>query len=227
MKLSVIMPVFNEGSTIEKIIQKVKKVNIDKQIIIVDDGSTDRTREILEKWKDEDIKVIYHKRNQGKGSAIRTAIPYVEGEVTVIQDGDLEYDPEDYHRLISPILDGKTKIVYGSRFLRVNKPIYLRFLLGNIFLTWLINILYHSKITDSYTCYKTFASDVLRNLTLRAKRFEFEAEVTVKLLKKGYNVQEVPISYSPRTLREGKKISWKDALLGILTIVKHKYSRRD
>ncbi len=227
MKLSVIMPVFNEESTIEKIVHRVKKVNIDKQIIIVDDGSTDRTRELLEKWKDEDIKVIYHKRNQGKGSAIRTAIPYVEGEVTVIQDGDLEYDPEDYHRLIRPILDGKTKIVYGSRFSRFNKPIYLRFLLGNIFLTWLINILYHSKITDSYTCYKTFASDVLRNLTLRAKRFEFEAEVTVKLLKKGYNVQEVPISYSPRTLREGKKISWKDALLGILTIVKHKYSRRD
>ncbi|MCJ7646126.1 glycosyltransferase family 2 protein, partial [bacterium] len=124
MKLSVIIPVFNEESTIEKIIQKVKKVNIDKQIIIVDDGSTDRTREILEKWKDEDIKVIYHKRNQGKGSAIRTAIPYVEGEVTVIQDGDLEYDPEDYHRLIRPILDGKTKIVYGSRFSRFNKPIY-------------------------------------------------------------------------------------------------------
>jgi glycosyltransferase involved in cell wall biosynthesis len=219
------MPVFNEESTIEKIVHRVKKVNIDKQIIIVDDGSTDRTREILEKWKDEDIRVIYHKRNQGKGSAIRTAIPYVEGEVTVIQDGDLEYDPEDYHTLIRPILDGKTKIVYGSRFLRVNKPIYLRFLLGNIFLTWLINILYHSKITDSYTCYKTFATDVLRNLTLRAKRFEFEAEVTVKLLKKGYNVQEVPISYSPRTLREGKKISWKDALLGILTIVRYRFRK--
>jgi len=225
MKLSVIMPVFNEESTIEKIVQRVKKVNIDKQIIIVDDGSTDRTREILKKWKDENIRVIYHKTNQGKGSAIRTAIPYIEGKVTVIQDGDLEYDPEDYHTLIRPILDGKAKIVYGSRFLKFNKPIYLRFLLGNIFLTWLINILYHSKITDSYTCYKTFASDVLRNLTLRAKRFEFEAEVTVKLLKKGYNVQEVPISYSPRTLREGKKISWKDALLGILTIFRYRFGK--
>ena len=225
MKLSVIMPVFNEESTIEKIVQRVKKVNIDKQIIIVDDGSTDRTREILKKWKDENIRVIYHRRNQGKGSAIRTAIPYIEGKVTVIQDGDLEYDPEDYHTLIRPILDGKAKIVYGSRFLKFNKPIYLRFLLGNIFLTWLINILYHSKITDSYTCYKTFASDVLRNLTLRAKRFEFEAEVTVKLLKKGYNVQEVPISYSPRTLREGKKISWKDALLGILTIFRYRFGK--
>jgi glycosyltransferase involved in cell wall biosynthesis len=225
MKLSVIMPVFNEESTIEKIVQRVKKVNIDKQIIIVDDGSTDRTREILKKWKDENIRVIYHRRNQGKGSAIRTAIPYIEGKVTVIQDGDLEYDPEDYHTLIRPILDGKAKIVYGSRFLKFNKPIYLRFLLGNIFLTWLINILYHSKITDSYTCYKTFASDVLRNLTLRAKRFEFEAEVTVKLLKKGYNLQEVPISYSPRTLREGKKISWKDALLGILTIFRYRFGK--
>jgi len=227
MKLSVIMPVFNEESTIEKIIDRVKKVNIDKQIIIVDDGSTDRTREILEKRKDEDIRVIYHKRNQGKGRAIRTAIPYVEGKVTVIQDGDLEYDPQDYHTLIRPILDGKAKVIYGSRFLKFNKPIYLRFLLGNKFLTWLINLLYHSKITDSYTCYKAFETDVLKSLTLRAKRFEFEAEVTVKLLKKGYNLQEVPISYSPRTLREGKKISWKDALLGILTIVKHKYSRRD
>jgi len=227
MKLSVIMPVFNEESTIEKIVHRVKKVNIDKQIIIVDDGSTDRTREILKKWKDENIRVIYHKRNQGKGSAIRTAIPYVEGEVTVIQDGDLEYDPQDYHTLIRPILDGKAKVIYGSRFLKFNKPIYLRFLLGNKFLTWLINLLYHSKITDSYTCYKAFETDVLKSLTLRAKKFEFEAEVTVKLLKKGYNLQEVPISYSPRTLREGKKISWKDALLGILTIVKHKYSRRD
>ena len=225
MKLSVIMPVFNEESTIEKIVHRVKKVNIDKQIIIVDDGSTDKTREILEKWKDEDIRVIYHKRNQGKGSAIRTAIPYVEGEVTVIQDGDLEYDPEDYHTLIRPILDGKAKVIYGSRFLKFNKPIYLRFLLGNKFLTWLINLLYHSKITDSYTCYKAFETDVLKSLTLRAKRFEFEAEVTVKLLKKGYNLQEVPISYSPRTLREGKKISWKDALLGILTIVRYRFRK--
>jgi len=223
MKLSVIVPVFNEENTIEKIIDRVKKVNIDKEIIIVDDGSTDGTREILEKWKDENIRVIHHRRNQGKGSAIRTAIPYIEGEVVVIQDADLEYNPEDYYRLIEPILQGKAKIVYGSRFLKFNKPIYLRFLLGNKFLTWLINMLYHSRITDSYTCYKAFETDVLRNLTLRAKRFEFEAEVTVKLLKKGYELHEVPISYSPRTLREGKKINWKDALLGILTILKYRF----
>jgi len=222
MKLSVIMPVFNEENTIEKIIDKVEKVNIDKQIIVVDDGSTDRTRGILEKRQDSNIRVLYHKRNQGKGSAIRTAIPYIEGEVTVIQDGDLEYDPEDYHRLVGPILSRKAKIVYGSRFLQYNKPIYLHFLLGNKLLTWLINILYHSRITDSYTCYKAFDSKVLRSLTLQAKRFDFEAEVTVKLLKKGYKVHEVPISYSPRTLREGKKIGWKDALLGIITIVKYK-----
>jgi len=223
MKLSVIVPVFNEENTIEKIIDRVKKVNIDKEIIIVDDGSTDGTREVLEKWKDENIRVIHHRRNQGKGSAIRTAIPYIEGEVVVIQDADLEYNPEDYYRLIEPILQGKAKIVYGSRFLKFNKPIYLRFLLGNKFLTWLINMLYHSRITDSYTCYKAFETDVLRNLTLRAKRFEFEAEVTVKLLKKGYELHEVPISYSPRTLREGKKINWKDALLGILTILKYRF----
>lgn len=219
------MPVFNEESTILKIIDRVKKISIDKQIIIIDDGSADRTREILEKLKDENIRVIYHTRNQGKGSAVRTAIPYLEGKVTVIQDADLEYNPEDYHRLIGPILDGKAKIVYGSRFLQFNKPIYLRYLLGNKFLTWLINILYHSRITDSYTCYKAFETDVLKNLTLRAKRFEFEAEVTVKLLKKGYQIHEVPISYSPRTLTEGKKINWKDALLGILTIFKYKIKK--
>jgi dolichol-phosphate mannosyltransferase len=225
MKLSVIMPVFNEESTIEKIIDRVRKVNIDKQIVIVDDGSTDRTREILKKWKDENIRVIYHRRNQGKGSAIRTAIPYIEGKVTIIQDGDLEYDPQDYHTLIRPILDGKAKVIYGSRFLKFNKPIYLRFLLGNKFLTWLINLLYHSRITDSYTCYKAFETDVLRSLTLRAKRFEFEAEVTVKLLNKGYKLHEVPISYSPRTLKEGKKINWRDALLGILIIFKYKFRK--
>ena len=219
------MPVFNEESTILKIIDRVKKTSIDKQIIIVDDGSIDRTREILEKLKDENIRVIYHTKNQGKGSAVRTAIPYLEGEVTVIQDADLEYNPEDYHRLIGPILDGKAKIVYGSRFLQFNKPIYLRYLLGNKFLTWLINILYHSRITDSYTCYKAFETGVLKNLTLRTKRFEFEAEVTVKLLKKGYQIHEVPISYSPRTLTEGKKINWKDALLGILTIFKYKIKK--
>jgi len=225
MKLSVIMPVFNEENTIEEIIDRVKKVDVDKQIIIVDDGSTDRTREILKNLQDENIRVIYHTRNQGKGSAIRTAIPYIEGEATIIQDADLEYDPQDYHRLSRPILEGKAKIVYGSRLLRFNKPIYLRFLLGNKFLTWLINVLYHSRITDSYTCYKAFQTDVLRSLTLRAKRFEFEAEITVKLLKKGYQLYEVPISYSPRTLREGKKIGWRDALLGILTILKHKFSK--
>lgn len=225
MKLSVIMPVFNEESTILNIIDKVKKVNIDKQIVIVDDGSTDRTREILEKLKDENIRVIYHTKNQGKGSAIRTAIPYLEGEVTIIQDADLEYDPEEYHKLMRPILDRKAKIIYGSRFLQFNKPIYLRYLLGNKFLTWLVNILYCSRITDSYTCYKAFETGVLKNLTLQAKRFEFEAEVTVKLLKKGYEIREIPISYSPRTLREGKKINWKDALSGILTILKYKFSK--
>ncbi|MFB0527036.1 MAG: glycosyltransferase family 2 protein [bacterium] len=222
MKLSIIMPVFNEENTILKVVDIVKKVNIDKQIVIVDDGSIDGTREILEKLRDENIRVIYHTRNQGKGSAIRTAIPYLEGEVTVVQDADLEYNPEEYHKLIRPIIDGKAKIVYGSRFLQFNKPIYLHYLLGNKFLTWLINILYRSRITDSYTCYKAFETSVLRNLTLRARRFEFEAEVTVKLLKKGYKIHEVPISYSPRTLREGKKINWKDAILGILTIFKHR-----
>jgi len=223
MKLSVLIPVYNEENTIERIIYKVKRVNINKQIIIVDDGSVDRTGDILEKLKDEDIRIIRHARNQGKGAAIKTAIPHIEGEVTIIQDGDLEYDPEDYHRLIRPITEGNAKIVYGSRFLEFNKAIYLRYVLGNKFLTWLINGLYHSRITDSYTCYKVFKTEVLRNLTLRSKRFEFEAEVTVKSLKKGYEIQEVPISYSPRTLREGKKIGWKDALLGFLTIVKHKF----
>ncbi|NIM02561.1 glycosyltransferase [bacterium] len=225
MKLSVIMPVFNEESTILKIIDRVRKVDIDKQIVIVDDGSIDRTREILENLSDEDIKVIYHAENRGKGSAIRTAIPYLEGEVTVIQDADLEYDPQEYHKLVRPIIDGKASIVYGSRFLQFNKPIYLRYLLGNKFLTWLINILYCSRITDSYTCYKAFETGVLKNLTLGAKRFEFEAEVTIKLLKKGYEIREVPISYSPRTLREGKKINWKDALSGILTILKYRLGK--
>jgi len=223
MKVSVIIPVFNEESTVEKIINRIRSVDIDKEIIIVDDGSKDRTREILEKQRYENIRIVYHKINQGKGSAIRTAIPYTRGEVTIIQDADLEYDPEEYHRLIRPIVEGKAMVVYGSRFLKFNKPIYLRFLIGNKFLTGLINLLYGSRITDSYTCYKAFKTEVLKGLTLEAKRFEFEAEVTVKLLKKGYHPHEVPISYSPRTVKEGKKIGWRDAFLGIITIFKYKF----
>jgi len=224
-KISVIIPVYNEKDTILEIIKKVKAVKITKEIIVIDDFSKDGTREILRKIKDKSIKVIFHNKNYGKGYAIRTGIKYIAGNIAIIQDADLEYNPEDYYKLIEPIIDGKAKVVYGTRFPKDKKhpPFTNLFFLANKILTLTTNILYNAKITDEPTCYKVFKSEVLKDINLKCERFEFCPEVTAKLRKKGLDIYEVPISYNPRSVKEGKKIKFKDAFEAIWTLIKYRF----
>jgi glycosyltransferase involved in cell wall biosynthesis len=225
MKLSVIIPAYNEINTIEKILEKVKDVKISKEIIVIDDGSTDGTREYLKKLKDKDLKIIFHEKNSGKSSAVRTGIKEAKGDITIIQDADLEYDPQDYYKLIKPIQEGKYKVVYGTRYPVVSKMFNLthRFFLANRILTIMTNILYNAKITDEPTCYKVFDTKVLQSLNLKSKRFEFCPEVTAKVRKKGYKIFEVSINYYPRTIKEGKKINWKDGIEAVWTLIKYRF----
>ncbi len=223
MKLSVIISVYNEGKTLLQLIDKVKAVGLDKEIIIVNDGSTDGSRQLLDKIKDENIKIINHDRNLGKGAAIRTALKYVTGDIVIIQDADLEYDPNDYPKLIAPILNGETETVYGSRVLSKTRKSYLRYYLGGRLLTLLTNILYGTKLTDQPTGYKVFKADVLKKLKLNCNGFEFCSEVTARLAKKGYKIKEVPISYNPRTFQQGKKLTWKGGVRSVWTLLKFKF----
>ena len=227
MKISIIVPVYNEEKTISKILDKLSKVNlkIKKEIIIVDDGSKDRSKELIEGYienkkrnKTEDYRFI-PKENRGKGSAIKEGIKSATGDIITIQDADLEYNPEDYKKLIKPIIQNKAEVVYGSRFLKEHKPMYKTYFLGNKLLTLLTKILYNSEITDMETCYKVFRSDIIKNIKIKANRFDFEPEVTARILKQGIKIKEIPISYSPRSIEEGKKINWKDGLQAIWTLI--------
>lgn len=225
MKISIIMPVYNERKTIEKILKIVRnvKLTLEKEIIVVDDGSTDGTSDILKKIKDTSIKIIFHKKNFGKGMAVRTGLKHSTGDIIIIQDADLEYDPRDYSKLIKPILEKKTNVVYGSRFLKKPKPRYLFYYFGNILLSIFTNILYGTKITDMETCYKVFTKGVIKNIKLRAKRFDFEPEITAKIAKNGYKIYEVPIKYCSRSYKHGKKITWKDGLKAIYYLLKYRF----
>lgn len=225
MLLSIIIPVYNEKNTILKILEKVKNVEIDKEIIIVDDSSTDGTQEILMqiKNKDDNIKIIFREKHQGKGAAIRAALEFVNGDIVIIQDADLEYDPNEYPKLIEPILKGETKVVYGSRILKKNPKSSIIFYIGGRLLSFITNLLYGTKITDEPTGYKVFSTDVLKSINLKCLGFEFCPEVTAKIAKKGYKIYEIPISYNPRSIKEGKKIRLKDALKAIFTLVKYKF----
>jgi dolichol-phosphate mannosyltransferase len=224
VKLSIIIPMFNEAKTLPLILAKIQQVPIKKEIIMVDDGSTDGTKELLEKMEQHsNIRVIYQNQNRGKGAAIRTAIPFVTGEVTIIQDADLEYDPDDYLKLIEPIKTDNTKVVYGSRFLnKQNKHSYLRYYLGGVTLSLLANLLYSQKLTDEPTCYKVFDSQLLKSLNLKCRKFEFCPEVTAKVAKRGILIKEVPIAYNPRSISEGKKIRWRDGVKAIWTLIKYR-----
>lgn len=235
MKISVIIPVFNEENTIEEILQKVAKSPIVNEIIVVDDGSNDDSKSKIKnrKLKIEndklEIKTVFHSKNQGKGTAIRNGIKKATGDILVIQDADLEYNPKDYSRLITAIINGEVDVVYGSRFL--NKKIKIfgkgRIILphhyiANRFLSFLTNFLYRSNLTDMETCYKVMSRKVYQGLKLKSSGFEIEPEITAKILKKGYKIKEVPISHNPRDYSQGKKITWKDGFLALFYLFKYR-----
>jgi glycosyltransferase involved in cell wall biosynthesis len=223
MKVSIIIPVYNEAATIREVLARVRSSPIDKEIIVVDDGSTDGTRDLLQEEHAPDTHVVLHPRNQGKGMAIRTGLKHARGEYVLIQDADLEYDPADYELLLRPILRGKATIVYGSRFLGEHKAMLFWHSVGNRLLTLLTNILYDSTLTDMETCYKLFPSELIQRIPLRAQRFDFEPEITAKVLKRGYRIYEVPISYAGRELHEGKKISWRDGFPALMALIKYRF----
>ena len=227
MKLSIIMPVYNEKNTIEQIIRRVSAVEgIEKELIIVDDFSTDGTRELLRKYQNNcNIAIVFHDQNLGKGMAIRTGLEKVTGDLVIIQDADLEYDPNDYLKLVQPIMEDGAFVVYGSRSLsHKNKMSYLRYFIGGQVVTWWTNLLYGCRLTDEPTCYKLFRADLLKSVKLNCKRFEFCPEVTAKIRKRGIEILEVPISYNPRKIKEGKKIRWKDGIQAIWTLLKYRFT---
>ncbi|MBI2953467.1 MAG: glycosyltransferase family 2 protein [Chloroflexi bacterium] len=222
--LSVIIPVYNEKATIREIIEKVQAVDLSKEIIIVDDFSTDGTREILRDIAaGGGVAVYFHERNQGKGAAIRTGLTHVKGDMVIVQDADLEYDPMEFLRLIKPIESGRAKVVYGSRFTGEHRNMFFWHMVGNKVLTLITNVLYDTTLSDMETCYKMFHRDVILGLKLRANRFDFEPEVTAKVLKAGHRIYEIPISYYGREFQEGKKISWKDAIPALWALIKYRF----
>lgn len=225
-KVSILIPVYNEVSTLEEILKKVEEADfcgLEKEIILIDDYSTDGTKELYPKLP---YKVLYHEFNQGKGAALRDGFKEATGDIVVIQDADLEYDPKDYHELIKLILENKADVCYGSR-LNGGKPsrsfMFLH-LLGNKFLSLLTNILYGSTLTDMETCYKAFKSEFIKGIDIKSNRFDFEPEITAKVLKRGARLFEVPISYYGREFSEGKKITWVDGIHAVKALIKFRFT---
>jgi glycosyltransferase involved in cell wall biosynthesis len=223
IKLSVIMPVYNEVNTVRDIIARVLSVPAVDELVIVDDFSTDGTTEVLKQLKDTRIKVLFHRRNRGKGAAVRTGLKNLTGDAAVIQDADLEYDPRDYTKLLEPITAGEAAVVFGSRFRGAHSGFHPLYKLGNKFLTITANILYGARLTDMETCYKMFKTSVLEGIELKADRFDIEPEITAKLIKRGAEIKEVPVSYRSRGFREGKKITWRDGFAAVWTLVKYRF----
>jgi len=223
------MPVYNEANTIHEIIKRVEAVNLGdvrKELIIVDDASKDGTREVLDDMrKDASYKVYFHAQNMGKGAALRTALTYASGDIILIQDADLEYDPAEYADLIKPILEGRADVVYGSRLTggKVARAFNFWHFIGNKLLTFITNVLYNSILSDMETCYKVFRADVIKNLQIRSNRFDFEPEITAKILKRKHKLYEMPISYYGRDFSEGKKITWKDGFAAVWALVKYRF----
>jgi len=226
MKLSIVIPVFNERATIAEIIRRVQAVEIglDREIIIVDDGSTDGTREFLQNLSAPGLKVLLHERNQGKGAAMRTGFAEASGEIVLVQDADLEYNPREYPELLEPILDGRADVVYGSRFLGgPHRVLFFWHYLANRFLTTFCNLLSNLNLTDMNTCYKVVRGEFLRKFRLKSDRFGFDPEITLNLARLKCRFYEVPISYSGRDYTEGKKIGWKDGLASPFHMIRFRF----
>ena len=232
-KVSIIIPVYNEERTIVKVISSVNKLkigNASKEIIVVDDFSTDNTRSILKKIKNKSIKVFYHTKNMGKGAAIRTALAHSTGNIIAIQDADLEYDPQNIAKLTKLVISNDADVVYGTRFANINLVLFGKnktplplHLIGNKALTFLTNILYFNSITDMETGCKIFKKTIIKGMKLKAKRFDFEPEITAKILKRGYKIMEVPIVFKPRGFEEGKKITWRDGIKAAYFLLKYRF----
>ena len=227
--LSIVIPVFNEVNTIKGILERIQEVHLpqiaNREIVVVDDYSTDGTRDVLAAYKDQTtIKIIHHDRNRGKGAALRTGIAHTTGSLVIIQDADLEYDPQEYPKLLAPIMAGKADVVYGSRFAggESKRVLYYWHFLGNKFLTTLSNMFTNINLTDMETCYKVFRGEIIRSIRIEEDRFGFEPEVTSKVARMGCRIYEVGISYSGRTYAEGKKINWKDGVRAVWCIVKYR-----
>nr|MBN1229786.1 glycosyltransferase family 2 protein [Anaerolineae bacterium] len=219
------MPVFNEVDTLEEIVRQVLATGMAFEIVMVDDGSTDGTRDLMKQWEDHDtIKILYHDKNRGKGSAVRTGFNAASGNTIIIQDADLEYDPRDYADVVRPIAEGRADVVYGSRFLgKPARKMNFWHRVGNFVLTLVTNVLYNLDLSDMETCYKCFRADVVKGLPLHSKRFEFEPEITAKVAKRGYRIIEVAISYYGRDFDEGKKITGWDAIPAFWTLLKYRF----
>ena len=234
MRLSVVMPVYNEAKTIEEAVRRVRDVPISKEVIIVDDGSTDGTRDILKRVAEDltnpgdslnEIGVFFQSENQGKGAAIKAGLAHVKGDIVLIQDADLEYDPQDYVKLLEPIVSGHADVTYGSRFSGggAHRVLYFWHYLGNQALTLFSNMITNLNLSDMEVGYKVFRTDVLKGIDIKSKRFGFEPEITVKLAKKGCRIYEVPISYYGRTYQEGKKITWKDGVQALYSLIRFRF----
>jgi glycosyltransferase involved in cell wall biosynthesis len=224
-KLSVIVPLYDERNTVVEIVRRMRAVDIplEREIVLVDDGSTDGTREVLRQLADSTVHVVHHERNLGKGAAIRTGLEQVTGDLVLIQDGDLEYDPEDWPKLLTPVLRGKAEVVYGSRFTGERRNMLFFHWVANRFLSLVTNILYNSTLSDMETCYKLFDRELLAGIRWQARGFEFEPEVTAKVLRRGIRIYEVPISYAGREFNEGRKFTWRDEFVALWTLVKYRF----
>jgi glycosyltransferase involved in cell wall biosynthesis len=225
--LTVIMPVYNERTTVAEVIRRMRAVElpVSLQVIVVDDGSSDGSDKVLRAVEDSTVRVIRHERNQGKGAAIRTGMAEARGDLLLIQDADLEYDPRDWPRLLNPILEGKARVVYGSRFTGERKNMLPLHWFGNRILSLVTNVLYSTTLSDMETCYKLFDAQVLEGITIVSNKFDFEPEITAKVLRRGHRIYEVPISYAGREFDEGKKITWRDGFSALKALIKFRFTK--
>lgn len=224
-KLSIIIPVYNEEKTVGELLESVFRVQMPgwtKEIVIIDDGSTDKTKDVLKQWEKK-VHVIYKEKNEGKGSAVSIGIRAASGDIVLIQDADLEYSPDDYPVLLKPFEHPHVSVVYGSRFLGPHLSTMFVYAQGNKFVTLMTNLLFNTNITDMETGYKVFRRDVIKDITIHAKRFDVEPELTVKVLKRGNQIYEVPISYFGRKFSEGKKLTWRDGVVALWTLIKYRF----